>query len=558
MNTTGKIGKVFLFVAIAASFICGCEKDPSEEPDKNQEGTYHIAKTRPTLRNESVSSSVLENEYIENHFSNPFKSMVLHNPTALGLVETTSPGSKKSDGEEALYHLYEYASDSFRMVKGQEGNEIMFRNVSRMDRINNSWQIITGKWVNMEGEVILETPEMEIAIEYEIEVDSIYMSDTIPANNQENNSYADLGDTLFIRADTTVFNDTLWIQQLYTYTDTSVVDADTSYTIAQNLYQSLLLNTNSGDLYEVGIPVWNPQSEAECFFQPGFYDYNPENNAVYFAKNYKEIVKIDLNDLRVSITTLPSEPYSFQIDYYTGRWCVLENENILFTNHNGGTTGNSIFCYIPGSGMRTATNWSDETVPFNSMHWRGKDNKRYMCSGYTEHLYTVELSGDTILYTEVPVSFDHHESRYGEPGIAKEFGAAFHKILHNGETWFYDGQMYFTYNEEQKKFKSFSICGEIFNNGFSSYLYSQNSVYRVDFDQMDASYLFTIDSEDLSDPQISLNSNNNFLISGFRLYDLKSVVMEYDGETGEKINEWEEENAPPSTQVYQMSPVFDD
>jgi hypothetical protein len=73
---------------------------------------------------------------------------------------------------------------------------------------------------------------------------------------------------------------------------------------------------------------------------------------------------------------------------------------------------------------------------------------------------------------------------------------------------------------------------------------------------MDVDFIFTTPGAELDNIHFSINTSGNLILSGFRLFDLKNVYVEYDGKTGEKLNEWEETNSPPENQIYQLSKIF--
>ena len=298
----------------------------------------------------------------------------------------------------------------------------------------------------------------------------------------------------------------------------------------------------------MGRAIWNPLSEGYAYMQPGFYDYNPENNSVYFFLGAFEIGKLKLNELVLEVINMPKEPVEFPITDI-GSWCVLENDHVLFSREG-------LKCYIPGSGIRTKNNWMDSSPPFQAIHWRGKDNQRYLCSGVTANVYSVKLENDSIILKDMGYTSVHHSTELGEPGILPEFAGHYHIVNHEGTKWYYDGSMYYSFDEDMKEIRSFSIANGIFTNGIVSYVNSGGSIYKVDFDQMDVDFIFTTPEAELDNIHFSINTSGNLILSGFRLFDLKNVYVEYDGKTGEKLNEWEETNSPPENQIYQLSKIF--
>ena len=144
-------------------------------------------------------------------------------------------------------------------------------------------------------DITISTNEMAVDHTYEIKTDSIFMSDIIPENLAGKEPYVDLGDSLFISADTTVYHDTLWIQLSYVFTDTSNVTIDTTYSVKSKSYKALLLNTNNGDLFDVGEYV-SLVSLGNKYSEP--VKYVEASNSFYF-RNFTghEVCKIDLSDL---------------------------------------------------------------------------------------------------------------------------------------------------------------------------------------------------------------------------------------------------------------------
>jgi hypothetical protein len=528
-----------LFMVLLAA----CEKEIVGEQEPFSPGD-----AEPVLRNETVNSVSSDSYSVNQSFENPFEGVELHQPSAIGLVKSGKRDLHKSTGTEEDYFLYEMASDSFRMVYGKEGNEILFRNVQRMDRINDTWQILTGGWGAYQGEIILVTQEEQINYAVEVSTDSIFTSDTVFIADYNRNKYRDKGDTLFHTIDTAKYKDHIYVQLTYLYTDTLSFQADTLTVLKEKTYKSLLMNTGTGDLYDIGRSIWNPLSEGYAYMQPGFYDYDPDINSVYFFLGTFQIGKINLNEVALEIINMPTEPLEFPITD-RGTWCVLEDDHVLFP-HQG------LKCYIPGSGIRSKTNWPDPLPTFQALHWRGKDNQRYLCSGVAAQVYSVRMENDSIILDDMEYTSVHQSTALGEPGILPEFAGQYHVVNHNGASWYYDGMMYYSFHEDQKEIRSFSIANGVFTNGMVSFVNSGGNIYKVDFDQMDVEFLFSATASELDNVQFSINTSGNPILSGFRLYDLKSVYIEYDGSTGEKLNEWEETNTPPETQIIHLSSIF--
>jgi len=521
--------------------MAACEKDIVEEPNNNNESA-------PVLRNETVNSLSYDSYSITSEYENPFEGVALHQPSAIGLVESATQSALKSAETDKDYFLFEMTSDSFRMVRGKEENELLFRNVQRMERINDTWQILTGGWGAYQGEIILVTHEEQIDYSIEVSTDTIFTTDTVFIADYNRNKYHDKGDTVCHRVSTAKYNEKIYVQITYTYSDTLSFHSDTIETPKEKSYKSLLLNIKTGDLYDMGRTIWNPLSEGYAYMQPGFYDYNPDNNSVYFFLGTLEIGKLKLNELELEVINMPKEPVEFPITDI-GSWCILENDHVLFSREG-------LKCYIPGSGIRTKNNWMDSSPPFQAIHWRGKDNQRYLCSGVTANVYSVKLENDSIILKDMGYTSVHHSTELGEPGILPGFAGHYHIVNHEGTKWYYDGSMYYSFDEDMKEIRSFSIANGIFTNGIVSYVNSGGSIYKVDFDQMDVNFIFATPEAELDDIHFSINTSGNLILSGFRLFDLKNVYVEYDGNTGEKLNEWEETNSPPENQIYQLSKIF--
>jgi hypothetical protein len=518
-----------------------CEKDIVEEPNNDTESV-------PVLRNETVNTLTYDSYSVTNGYENPFEGVTLHQPSAIGLVQSATQSTLKFTETDKDYFLYEMVSDSFRMVLGKEENELLFRNVQRMDRINDTWQILTGGWGAYQGEIILVTHEEQIEYAVEVSTDSIFTTDTVFIADYNRNKYRDKGDTICHEVDTTKYNEKIYVQITSTYSDTLSFQTDTIRTPKEKTYKTLLLNIKTGDLYDIGRAIWNPLSEGYAYMQPGFYDYNPENNSVYFFLGTFEIGKLKLSDLELEVIHMPEEPVEFPITDI-GSWCVLDNDQVLFSRQG-------LKCYIPGSGIRTKNNWMDSSPPFQALHWRGKNNQRYLCSGITANVYSVRIENDSIILHDMGYTSVHYSTELGEPGILPEFAGHYHVVNHEGTNWYYDGSMYYSFDEEMKEIRSFSIANGIFTNGIVSYVNSEGSIYKVDFDQMDVDFVFTAPEAELDNIHFSINASGNLILSGFRLYDLKNVYVEYDGNTGEKLNEWEETYSPPENQIYQFSKIF--
>jgi len=68
------------------------------------------------------------------------------------------------------------------------------------------------------------------------------------------------------------------------------------------------------------------------------------------------------------------------------------------------------------------------------------------------------------------------------------------------------------------------------------------------------SEFFEISDMEIKDFQVG--HKHNIFISGMRFSDLNDVTYEYDGETGQKVNEWVEENAPPESSISYITQIL--
>ena len=166
-----------------------------------------------------------------------------------------------------------------------------------------------------DGLITMYSGDLSITEEIDISIDSIFDADTVTiaaATGLWDNEVAgilleSLGDTVLTRADTTSYNDTLWIQNSYVFTDTLNVYEDSSFTIESESFESLLLNVNTGDLYDINRKIWNTGSSDEGYQLKALsiFDYDPESDKVYFEISENELGRLDLNTLSLEIENLP-------------------------------------------------------------------------------------------------------------------------------------------------------------------------------------------------------------------------------------------------------------
>ena len=119
------------FLITLLTMLIGCEKENVKDPDENN-STFIISDTQPILKEETSSSSSFSSDTYTREFMNPFKGVELHDPTALALIPVDNAGEKKgARGTTGFgeFYLYEKTADSLQMILGQEGNDILFRNI---------------------------------------------------------------------------------------------------------------------------------------------------------------------------------------------------------------------------------------------------------------------------------------------------------------------------------------------------------------------------------------------------------------------------------------------
>jgi len=563
MSVVQKVSVLLMGVLL---FVTGCEKDDLTEDEKENNGTKIESTSRPDLYEGSSSSTASEFQTINHNFQNPFKGVDLHDPNAIALVSTKDNSVKKSykeDPVETTYNLYEVISDSFKIIKGQEGNEIFLSGIFSLNRINQSWQLFGGE----DMDITISTNEMVVDYIYEIKTDSIFLSDTIPENLSGKDPYEDIGDSLFVSSDTTVYNDTLWIQLKYVYTDTTDVTVDTAYTIKSKNYKALLLNTNNGDLFDVGeyvslVSMGNKYSEPVKYVEAG--------NSFYF-RNFtgNEVCKINLSDLTLETYSLP-----YEID---GIWSEVDG-NIFFTNMSEYPNA---FCYKPNQGLITKSNiWPN---PDMGSCWIGKNNTYFWIRGVqgaiitpqglltnpgVYSMFTLEIRNDSMIFSPVEIITDIDPVVVTDVPELDVFVSSIgdyisYQIYEGKDRWFFydtDGTAW-KYNKETSEITILGFSEEILRNRISDglsnhYSLFNNSVYKLDLGIPSLDEFITISELDIA--SFSIGPNSNIFVSGMRFSDLSNAKIEYDGKTGEKLGEWIEEGAPMESNIVKLSPVFGD
>ena len=555
MQSNSLLSKLTLaiFTIMVSVAMISCEKEIIDDKD-DDDSDPTISDTRPLLVNGTNSATSYENESETNGFENPFDAVSLHNPETLALVNSGESSAKKTESVDPgeIYILYEISADNFEMVQGEEGNDLYFQGITGVKRINDTWQIFGGG-----GESVkLITKELTINYEYEIQSDSIFKADTIPIADASGEPYENLGDTLFISADTAIFNDTLWIQLSYAYTDTIDIQIDTLETEKSVLYKSLLLNTKNGGLYDLGAQV----SINQVYWRfSDVFQYRESENVLYFRNiTENQICKLDLTSLSLETFSLP-----YKID---GIWSEVDGK-FFFYNYDHYPKA---FCYIPGSGLITKSNIGPD--PEIGTCWTGDQNTYFWIRGVQGNIitpqglledpnvysmFTLEIRNDSLIFSPVQIitELEDFSSSIGEH-IQFE-------ICNESSRWFFHGgyDIAWTFDEETSQIEvwNFGEPYEVLQNRISNgqdihISLFNNTIYKLDISVPSLEEFIHITELDISG--FSVGYEHNIFVSGRRFSDLNDATIEYDGETGEKIEEWIQENAPPESTISFLSPIF--
>lgn len=548
----------FLFgILLLMVMLSSCEEvspDPDSVPDKNNE----VSENRPILKDGSENHVETRTEDLgSSNYSSLFDALGFHNPSALALVNAKSSSEKKSIMEKQMgdFYLFEISEGIMQKINGKEGNEVSFSNIDGIHRINSEWQIITCNPGFENGMITMHSSNTRVSLSYHLSTDSIFDADTVhvpDATSEWDHEIAGafcetIIDTVLVRADTILFNDTLWIQNSYAFTDTLDVLYDTIYSPETKDFRSLLLNVKNGELYDIGKNIWNTQMEGYYLFSNSIFDYNPENEKVYFEISENELGCLDLGSLTLEVINLP---YPLQQNGHR-TWAIMPDGNIF-----AWTSGGYIY-YIPGEGIRKKSN-SDYSAqkPFSGLHWRTKDNKRYMWMISDKmYLYEVQMRNDSIIYNEIDYTY---ESTDGSGNyFPMELNGMLRTIQNGEETWYHDGSYLYSFNEDSRFLRVAPVGNSILSSGVGRiYRLKDNSIDLIDLETLQFIPVLDYSGLEMDIKNISVNGEGNIVISGYRYFDLTDVVIEYDGSTGEKLNEWEERNAPDESNVIQLTPVF--
>gem|GEM_PF-3438239 len=552
-SATMILGSILVFTLNQA-----CEEKPDPDPDDSDNTV--ITDTRPVM-NTGTSSSFDSGSDVENvGFEDPFSGVKLNDPAALALVPEKKSGSKKNTGEwdeNTYFRLFESKGEDFTLVKGQEGNDIFFKYVEFIERINDTWQLIGG------SPLTLVTNEMEITTTYDIQTDSIFLADTISLADADGVPYQNIGDTLFFSADTILFNDSLWIQLTYLYTDTLSFSVDTSYVEKSTQYQTTLLNVKSGDLYDVGYCLAYDKWLGKL---SGPFQYISDENMLYFKGcDPAQICKLDLDELSIESFTLPYET--------DAAWCVVDGKIFFFAYGQYPKA----FCFVPGQGLITKSNIGPApdigSVLYGEMGpyiWiRGQQGNiqtpegKYIGEGIYS-MFTLRIENDSMVFTPQLMNTELMRDQVGSY-FSSSVGDYLQASLcsQDGKWFFYHtDRTAWNYNEETKTIRVFDykeydheVLYNLKSNGRSTHVsLFNNSIYKLDLSGPSLSEFFEISDMEIKDFQVG--HKHNIFISGMRFSDLNDVTYEYDGETGQKVNEWVEENAPPESSISYITQIL--
>ena len=558
MKTRPSVIIFSMIVLLTIIYMSSCS---NKFPDPTDHKTY--SDTKPFLKDGNFPYFTYIEEVVEELvYNNKFSSVKLNRPQALAVVKRNITSKKTlQDYIPGEYYLYELVDTGFHLVLGTEGNIFTLSNLASISRINETWQILTGTRA-ASGKITLTSADMTIQLYADVRIDTIYDADTVSVADSDLNPgvfddeisgtiTSNPADTLYITSDTIVYNDTLWIEHIYTFTDTLESYLDTLYTVQSEQFNTLLLNVENGNLFDIGKAVIDPgvDNQYAPYYGKDVFDYDAVNELVYFELSNDEIGKLDLNSLNLEVINLP---YSFERPLEL-KWAMLEDGNIF------AHMGNKNALYIPGVGVRTKTNidyW--EYFPFQSLHWRNSENQRMMLMLHmeTSKIFLPQLRNDSIIFTDHPFVFQALGIDF--PQYEKELFGQLRSIWAGNEKWSVSLEYLFTFNEETNTMKVIRANDEnILTNGNGRvYRITETKIELIDFENFRFQEICDLTFLEMDIHEVRVNMEGNIVITGFRYFDLTDVVLEFDGETGELLNEWEESNAPVDIEVLQLVPVF--
>jgi hypothetical protein len=296
-------------------------------------------------------------------------------------------------------------------------------------------------------------------------------------------------------------------------------------------------------------------------------------NILYFRAN-SGIGKVNLEDLSFEEIQLP---YGFD------SWTVVEC-NIFFF---GLGQFPKAFCYNPGGGLITKSNagvnpdvglvTDYEEIPHVWIRGFQGDVRYYTTEGKDRWVtveqpgfyspFVLSLDGDSMVFTPAPVLT---EFTTPDP-IYEYFGSSIgdyrEKVLiYKGETWNFNitDKITWAYNSESDSIRIYDyeydipdweVMGRMNLTDGQRYHFSlyENSVYRLDIEERTVVKMF--DVFDMEIYEFRIGANSNFFISGRKFSDFSDVIVEYDSETGARLNEWITGNSPPKTNIVYLTPI---
>ena len=138
------------------------------------------------------------------------------------------------------------------------------------------------------------------------------------------------------------------------------------------------------------------------------------------------------------------------------------------------------------------------------------------------------------------------------------------EICNEGKRWFFNNtdRIAWKFDEETSKIDVWNYNAydhEILNNRISNgrnihISLFNNTIYKLDISVPSLEEFIPITELDISG--FNIGHKHNIFVSGMRFSDLNDATIEYDGETGAKIKEWIQVNAPPESTISILSPIF--
>ncbi len=447
------------------------------------------------------------------------EDLSLHNPMSIALVKTNNSFKKRGihEEEDFIYTLYEKSKDSFNLVTGTAGNQIYFTGSElELFRLNKKWQFLastTGGGGAGRTNIVMTIESLEIDGN----------SDTIITRNES----------------------TLGI---------------------------LLINIETGNLYDI--------IDVEPDFEYGYtwrnielFYYNDSLKDFYFKTRYGLIGKVNLADLSFEKIDLLQDIST--LGWHCEIWGVLDGY-FIFADNSITEDVPSVFSYKPNQGIIVKSNIDNSmNVVFNSC-FEGKDNLYFEGSGDSLgfmlnpqneiiwRLATPIIRNDSLVFLFkdfVLDIFNDVDTKSVELPQIIDGTSVFRPIYYNNQKWRFSQNNIWCIEEDIKHVKVIELedkveihreCTKVSDRYIFSSNFS-NELYKVDLEEKSVTLFLKL--EDINLSSFNLGSNSNIFIKGLRYSDLQNIVFEYDCESGEKLGEWLEEDAPTESNIVFLSPI---